>query len=61
MSGSARRPALVLATTVLVTLGAIGYSHVTQVTEKLAMKEGVERDKARIKAKRAAARRSKES
>lgn len=46
-------PLLVLGFTSAVTLGAIVYSHYSQVQEKATMRAGVERDKERIRMKRA--------
>ena len=45
-------PKVALGITTGVTLGAIIYSHYSQVRDKKAMKEGVERDKERIKIKK---------
>jgi len=47
-----RGPAVVLGITSTVTIGAIAYSHYSQVRDKLAMKAGVERDKERMKIRR---------
>lgn len=45
-------PKLVLGITSLGAFGAIIYSHYSQVRDKKVMKEGVERDKERIKIKK---------
>ncbi len=45
-------PKIVFGVTTVATLGAIVYSHYSQVRDKEAMKEGVRRDKERIKMKR---------
>ena len=44
-----RGPAVVLGCTALITVGSIYYSHYAQVRDKRIMKEGVQRDKERIK------------
>lgn len=46
-------PLLTLGVTSAVTLGAIIYSHYSQIQEKATMRAGVERDKERIRIKRA--------
>lgn len=46
-------PFLTLGVTSAVTLGAIVYSHYSQIQEKATMRAGVERDKERIRIKRA--------
>ena len=45
-------PKLVVGLTTVATLGAIVWSHYSQVRDKQAMKEGVKRDKERIKMRR---------
>ncbi len=45
-------PKIVFGVSTVATLGAIFYSHYSQVRDKEAMKEGVRRDKERIKMKR---------
>jgi hypothetical protein len=47
-----RGPAVVLGCTALITVGSIYYSHYAQVRDKRIMKEGVQRDKERIKWKK---------
>jgi PET assembly of cytochrome c oxidase, mitochondrial len=49
---TARGPAIVLGLTCVVTLGAIIYSHYSQVRDRQVMREGVERDKERLRLKR---------
>jgi len=45
-------PAIVMLTTSLVAIGAVMYSHESQIRDRESMKAGVERDKERIKQKR---------
>jgi hypothetical protein len=45
-------PAIVMLTTSLVAIGAVIYSHESQIRDRELMKSGVERDKERIKQKR---------
>jgi len=45
-------PAITIGIVTLFTIGAIGYSHYTQVRDKAVMREGVERDKERLRARR---------
>jgi hypothetical protein len=45
-------PAVVMLTTSLVAIGAVMYSHESQIRDRESMKAGVERDKERIKQKR---------
>ena len=45
-------PAIVMLTTSLVAIGAVIYSHESQIRDRELMKAGVERDKERIKQKR---------
>ena len=47
-----RGPAVILGVTTVATVGAIIYSHYSQVRDKAIMREGVERDKERMRAKR---------
>ena len=47
-----RGPAVILGVTTIATVGAIIYSHYSQVRDKAIMREGVERDKERMRAKR---------
>lgn len=54
-------PKLALGITSGITLGAIIYSHYSQVRDKKAMKEGVERDKERIKIKKMLKKQQKQS
>lgn len=51
-----RGPAIVLGLTSTVTVGAIVWSHYSQVRDRSLMREGVERDKLRMKLKRQAER-----
>jgi hypothetical protein len=46
-----RGPAIVLGITSLVTVGAIFYSHYSQIRDKQVMREGIQRDKERIRLK----------
>ena len=46
-------PKVVLALTTLVAAGAVYWSHISQVEEKKTMRAGVERDKERMRMKRA--------
>eukprot|EP00545_Synedropsis_sp_CCMP1620_P002078 CAMPEP_0119016702 /NCGR_PEP_ID=MMETSP1176-20130426/14187_1 /TAXON_ID=265551 /ORGANISM="Synedropsis recta cf, Strain CCMP1620" /LENGTH=104 /DNA_ID=CAMNT_0006970221 /DNA_START=54 /DNA_END=366 /DNA_ORIENTATION=- len=48
----ARGPVIVMAVTSSVTIGAILYSHYSQVWDREVMREGVERDKERLRMKR---------
>mmetsp|Transcript_8953 Transcript_8953/g.19349 ORF Transcript_8953/g.19349 Transcript_8953/m.19349 type:complete len:82 (+) Transcript_8953:223-468(+) len=48
-------PAIVMGVTSLAALGAVFYSHDSQVRDRETMKAGVERDKERIRQKRKAA------
>eukprot|EP00581_Thalassiosira_minuscula_P028616 CAMPEP_0183755776 /NCGR_PEP_ID=MMETSP0739-20130205/4516_1 /TAXON_ID=385413 /ORGANISM="Thalassiosira miniscula, Strain CCMP1093" /LENGTH=68 /DNA_ID=CAMNT_0025992763 /DNA_START=71 /DNA_END=274 /DNA_ORIENTATION=- len=50
-----RGPAIVLGVTSSITLYAIFYSHFQQVRDKAVMRAGVERDKERMRLKKAAA------
>eukprot|EP00934_Nitzschia_sp_Nitz4_P000695 Nitzschia sp. Nitz4//scaffold202_size38995//3001//3204//NITZ4_007625-RA/size38995-processed-gene-0.43-mRNA-1//-1//CDS//3329541363//695//frame0 len=45
-------PAVVMGLTTAAAIGAIIYSHVAQVDERKAMREGVERDKERLRQER---------
>eukprot|EP00537_Pseudo-nitzschia_pungens_P008529 CAMPEP_0172372058 /NCGR_PEP_ID=MMETSP1060-20121228/45785_1 /TAXON_ID=37318 /ORGANISM="Pseudo-nitzschia pungens, Strain cf. cingulata" /LENGTH=73 /DNA_ID=CAMNT_0013097875 /DNA_START=209 /DNA_END=430 /DNA_ORIENTATION=+ len=45
-------PAVAIGITTLVALGAVAYSHDSQVRDKATMRAGVERDKERIRQKR---------
>ncbi len=45
-------PKIALGASSVITIGAIIYSHYSQVRDKRVMKEGVERDKERIRYKR---------
>lgn len=49
---TARGPAVVLGFTCAATVGAIIYSHYSQVRDRQVMREGVERDKERLRMKR---------
>jgi hypothetical protein len=49
---SMRGPAVVVGCTAVITVGAIFYSHYAQVRDKRVMKEGVQRDKERLKWKK---------
>eukprot|EP00978_Attheya_sp_CCMP212_P030810 scaffold114580_cov45-Attheya_sp.AAC.2 len=49
---SMRGPAVVVGCTALITVGSIFYSHYAQVRDKRVMKEGVQRDKERLKWKK---------
>ena len=53
-----RGPAIVLGLTTGVTISAIIYSHYSQVRDKAVMREGVVRDKERMRMKRRAMRES---
>jgi PET assembly of cytochrome c oxidase, mitochondrial len=47
-----RGPAIVLGITSLATIGAIIYSHYSQIRDKQVMREGIQRDKERLRMKR---------
>mmetsp|Transcript_14348 Transcript_14348/g.21480 ORF Transcript_14348/g.21480 Transcript_14348/m.21480 type:complete len:82 (+) Transcript_14348:102-347(+) len=52
LSSIPKGPAVVLGLTTTVALYAVFYSHFSQVRDKAVMREGVERDKARMRYKR---------
>lgn len=45
-------PAIAFGVTIVAAVGAIAYSHVSQVEERKVMRAGVERDKERLRQKR---------
>lgn len=47
-----RGPAVVVGVTTIATVGAIVYSHYSQVRDQKVMREGVKRDKERLRLKR---------
>jgi len=52
LSSIPRGPKFVVGVTTFVTIGSIYYSHYAQVRDKQTMREGVQRDKERMRMKR---------